>query len=548
MAARMISALAVDPAGIGGLWLRARSSPLRQTVLDALGSVLPYRRIAPTISSAQLTGGLNISETISTGQQVFDPGILETETVVALSMAERASRRMAGQIAQWIDTEEGCLIALDEGAEPDERLAGALADRLGLYLDLDGVGQGELSSLRVSKSEIEQARDHSPALDVPHDLHLQAVLLCAQFGCSGLRGPLRVISVARALAALDAANKVTDAHLAEAASYVLPARALCLPEEADAPEPEDTQLLSDDTPADGGDEMSDGGNMEKLVDAVTVHLPEDALNLLQSQPPKQAKSAGTGTGSRAPSTRRGRPLSARPGRLNSSERIDLVATLRAAAPWQKLRRDACPDRDNLHLRPGDIRVKRYEACRDRVLIFCVDASGSAAMQRMAEAKGAIELLLAQAYARRDHVALVAFRGDQADELLPPTRSLVQTKRRLAHLPAGGGTPLAAGIETGFRVALTAERHALTPTIIILTDGRANIARDGSADRAKAAQDAQTISSSVRVAGLPALVIDTGNRPSRQLEDLSSSMGARYMPLPRADARRLSNSVAQALDH
>jgi len=97
------------------------------------------------------------------------------------------------------------------------------------------------------------------------------------------------------------------------------------------------------------------------------------------------------------------------------------------------------------VRPADIHLSRYETRRDRLLIFTVDASGSAALARLAEAKGAVELLLAQAYARRDQVALVAFRGDGAETLLPPTRSLVQAKRRLAGLPGGGGTPLAAGL-------------------------------------------------------------------------------------------------------
>ena len=176
----------------------------------------------------------------------------------------------------------------------------------------------------------------------------------------------------------------------------------------------------------------------------------------------------------------------------------------------------------------------------------MDASGSSALTRLAEAKGAVELLLAQAYARRDHVALVAFRGTEAELLLPPTRSLVQTKKRLAALPGGGGTPLASGMLTAFDQATQATRRGLTPTIAILTDGRANITLDGRADRKQAALDAQQIARVLRASGTDAIVIDTGNRPEPALRALAQTLDGTYLPLPRADAERLSKSVATAL--
>jgi magnesium chelatase subunit D len=190
--------------------------------------------------------------------------------------------------------------------------------------------------------------------------------------------------------------------------------------------------------------------------------------------------------------------------------------------------------------------KRFEDKSDRVLIFAVDASGSAALARLAEAKGAVELLLAQAYARRDHVALIAFRGTKAEVLLPPTRSLVQTKRRLAALPGGGGTPLAAGLRAAMELADHARRRGLTPTVAILTDGRANIALDGQANRAQAAQDAQMMARLLALQGTEALVIDTGNRPEPALRALSDTLRAVYLPMPRADAKRLSTAVSAAL--
>lgn len=228
-------------------------------------------------------------------------------------------------------------------------------------------------------------------------------------------------------------------------------------------------------------------------------------------------------------------------------RLDLVATLRAAAPWQTIRKRLARRAQPIHIRPPDIRTKRYEERSDRLLIFVVDASGSAALARLAEAKGAVELLLGEAYSRRDHVALVAFRGTEAEVLLPPTRSLVQTKRRLAALPGGGGTPLAAGLKAGLELSLQARGKGMTPTVALLTDGKANIALDGQPNRATAQSDAEHLAKLIRAQSTPALVIDTGPRPQRQLKGLAATLDAPYIPLPRADASRLSSAVNAALE-
>ena len=169
------------------------------------------------------------------------------------------------------------------------------------------------------------------------------------------------------------------------------------------------------------------------------------------------------------------------------------------------------------------------------------------MARMGEAKGAIELLLAEAYARRDHVALIAFRGAGAEMLLEPTRSLVQTKRKLADLPGGGATPLAAGLLAALAMAQQARRKGLTPTIITLTDGRANMALDGTANRAEASADARTAARALCAARVEAIVIDTGRKSEPALMQIADIIGGSYLPLPRADARSLSTAVTRALE-
>ncbi|SLN57793.1 Magnesium-chelatase 60 kDa subunit [Roseovarius gaetbuli] len=141
-----------------------------------------------------------------------------------------------------------------------------------------------------------------------------------------------------------------------------------------------------------------------------------------------------------------------------------------------------------------------------------------------EAKGAVELLLAQAYARRDRVAMIAFRGTTADVILAPTRALAQAKRQLAGLPGGGGTPLASALEA--TLARQAQGQGLSPAIALLTDARANITLEGQGDRLQAAADTKRLASLLRAEGLPMIVIDTAMRPGTAPAQLASDMGAR----------------------
>lgn len=194
------------------------------------------------------------------------------------------------------------------------------------------------------------------------------------------------------------------------------------------------------------------------------------------------------------------------------------------------------------MRREDFRITRFKHRSPTTTIFAVDASGSAALHRLAEAKGAVELLLADCYVRRDQVALIAFRGPAAELLLPPTRSLVRAKRSLAALPGGGGTPLAAGIDAAAALADAVRRRGGTPVVVVLTDGRANIARDGSPGRPRAEEDALAAARRLRAAGFTALLVDTSPRPQPAAEQLAREMGARYLPLPYADAANLSLAI------
>jgi magnesium chelatase subunit D len=196
----------------------------------------------------------------------------------------------------------------------------------------------------------------------------------------------------------------------------------------------------------------------------------------------------------------------------------------------------------MQIRPEDLRVTRYKQRSRTLTILAVDASGSSALNRLAEAKGAAELLLAECYVRRDQVAVIAFRGRTADIVLPPTRSLVRAKRSLSALPGGGGTPLAAAIDAAALLAFQALRRGESPIVVMLTDGRGNVARDGRMGREAGQADALRAARSFGAARISAFFVDTSPRPHDVARDLARGMCASYVPLPFADARSLSKLI------
>ncbi|MDP3251850.1 MAG: magnesium chelatase subunit D [Hydrogenophaga sp.] len=568
---------AVDPVGLGGVALRANPSPLREVWLNLLKTLqptgTPWLRLPHHATDAALLGGLDLAATLHAGRPVAQRGLLARADGgwLLLAMAERCGPNVAAHLSAALDLHEVRLqreglahtaparfglVALDEGQGDDERLPATLLDRLAFQLVLEPASAAD-DTPAFTPHDIAQARTALPAVRVPDEL-VQALCGAAlAWGVASLRAPLMALRAVRAAAALAGLEEADESHAALAARLVLAPRATRVPappepQKAEAEEPPpSSEDRTQETPADEDNENSPADPQaleDQLIEAMQSALPPGLLAALQADQQRQAQARAAGTaGALQKHAHRGRPVGTRRGEPRAGARLHVLDTLRAAAPWQRLRqRDATPNpRKRIEVRREDFHVVRHRQHRPTTTVFVVDASGSAALHRLAEAKGAVELLLAECYVRRDKVAVLAFRGAGADLLLPPTRSLARAKRALAALPGGGGTPLANAISAALELAQQIARAGDTPVTVFLTDGRANIDRHGAPGRAQATQDAMAAAEAFAVTGLNALLIDTSPQPADAARELSQAMGATYIPLPYAGAAGLTQAVLLA---
>lgn len=624
-AATVAALLAVDATGLGGVALRSPPSAERDEWLSLLKQLLPLnaplRRIPLNINDTALLGGLDLGATLHAGRPIAQQGVLAQADggVVLLAMAERLSLGTAARLAAVLDTHEVAIerdsltlrrparlgmVALDEGMTDDEKLPAVLLDRLAFHRVLEECTNPDALQDNVTwqAEEVLNARALLPQV-VAGGETLQALCAAAlALGIDSLRAPLLALRAARAAAALSGQTEVCQEHVVVAARLVLAPRATRLPppppgeetqgddsqgqdiqeqniqeqDKPDQPKPSSSEELppdtaasdssdtSDDAPPDNEPTDVDAGNSlaESVIQAAQAAIPAGLLAALKLKEAARSRARAAGrAGAAQKSQTRGRPLGARRSEPRAGARLNVIETLRAAAPWQKLRQQesamrmapsqqAMPGQaqpsQRIHVRREDFHITRFKQTGQTTTLFVVDASGSSALNRLAEAKGAVELLLADCYVRRDRVAVLAFRGKTAELLLPPTRSLARAKRSLAGLPGGGGTPLARAIDAARELADQISRRGETPIIVLLTDGRGNIARDGTPGRARANEDALAAARQMRMDGISCLLLDTSPQPQAAAQMLAHEMGAAYVPLPYAGAQMLSQVVRAAM--
>ncbi len=560
--------------------------------LLASGKKLPRERVDVPVAELPLgatedrvCGSVNIERALSAGVKTFEPGLLaranrgflyidevnllDDHLIDLLLDVSVTGRNLVER--EGVSAEHAARFVLVGSGNPEEgELRPQLLDRFGLNVEVRTTNDaeervrvverrdefdrdpeafraraaGEQESLR---RRITRARTRLHQVELPRELLKRIAELCVQLDVDGHRGELTIARAARVLAALEGRKAVSAEDVRRVAALALSHRLRRDPLEQTGSGAAMQQQLDNLFPQAGADdpEPSDGGSRRTSAredsprgDGQTRDIPPTAdarppeISLSPTQRRERGPAAHTSSSRRREQMRRS---------IDDARRGRYVRAVQTKTPGAKIALDASL-RATLTAGAGlNLRYKRFNRKAGTLFIFAVDASGSMAHNRIAQAKGALVELLRQSYVKRDRVAVVQFRGRGAEVLLRPSGSAARARGVLDGLGVGGATPLAAGLACSLELARRERRRKGASRVVLLlfTDGRANVSvRQGeSADRVtrrRAIEDELAgAGSQLLSAGVTTVVVDTQNRftSGGEAEKLAQLIGGRYVYLP-----------------